>query len=227
MVCVTIVTVLMMLVSELANFLEGTSDAAFTVDLRGEILTWNRSAEKLFGYPPSMALGTTCDTLVAGRLGAAQVCCECCDIIECARAGRDIPNFDMEVKTRSGERIWVNVSILVASNERRQRHLAVHLMRDIRKRKSTENLTSRVLRMARSLVDGADEAGVLRPIAPLTEQERKILRLLAAGIPTKEVTSELQISARTLRNHLFHINRKLHTHSRIEAVIEAHKRGII
>jgi len=218
----------MMLESELAKLLEGTSDAAFAVDLQGEILTWNKSAEKLLGYSRSFALGKYCYSLVTGRVGAStQVCCECCDILECARAGGDISNFDMEIRTSSGKRIWVNVSILVASKDRTQRRLAVHFMRDIRKRKNAENLTSRVMRMARSLVNSVDEAENLPPMPLLTEQEKKILHLLAAGAPTKAVALELQISTRTMRNHLHHINKKLHTRSRIEAVIQAHKRGII
>ena len=217
-----------MLENELARLLEGTTDAAFAVDLQGEIRTWNKSAEKLFGYPASFALGKPCASLVAGRVGtSAEVCCGNCAILECTRTGRDISNFDMEVRTSSGQRIWANISILVASNDRTERRLTVHFVRDIRKRKSAEELTSRVLRMARNIVNSVEEAGNLPPVSALTEQERKILRLLAAGKPTKEITGELRISVRTLRNHLHNVNQKLHTRSRLEAVIQALKRGLI
>ena len=213
---------------EFAKLLEGTSDAAFTVDLQGEIRTWNKSAEKLFGYPASFALGKSCASLIGGRVGTStEVCCGRCAILERARTGADIDNFDMEIRTSSGELYWVNVSILVASNDRTKRHLAVHLMRDIRKRKKAEELTSEVLRIAKSIVNSVEEAGSLPPVSALTEQERKILSLLAAGKPTKEVTRELQISVRTLRNHLHHVNEKLHTRSRLDAIIQARKRGII
>jgi len=217
-----------MLELEMARLLEGTSDAAFAVDLQGEIRTWNKSAEKLFGYPASFALGKPCASLVAGRVGTTtEVCCGSCALLECARTGRDISNFDMEIRASSGQRIWVNVSILVASNDRTERRLTVHFMRDIRKKKRAEELTNRVLRMAKSIVNSVEEAGNFPPVSALTEQEKKILSLLAAGMPTKEVTRELQISVRTLRNHLNHVNEKLHTRSRLEAVIQALKRGII
>ena len=39
-----------MLELELFNLLEGTSDAAFTVTDQGEICSWNKAAERLFGY---------------------------------------------------------------------------------------------------------------------------------------------------------------------------------
>jgi len=41
-----------MLEIELFNLLEGTSDAAFAVTDQGEICSWNKAAEKLFGYTP-------------------------------------------------------------------------------------------------------------------------------------------------------------------------------
>jgi DNA-binding CsgD family transcriptional regulator len=81
--------------------------------------------------------------------------------------------------------------------------------------------------MARSLVSGVDESGALPPISPLTAQERTILGLLASGKTTKEVTAELQISMRILRNHMYNVNQKLHTRSSVEAVMQALKRGLI
>jgi PAS domain S-box-containing protein len=217
-----------MLERQLAKLLEGTTDAAFAVDLQGEIRTWNRAAEKLLGYPASLAIGKPCAALIGGRISASRpVCGEGCDIRECARKGTEISNFDMEVRTRSKHSVWVNVSLLVASNEGTQRRLAVHFMRDIRERKKAEHLTSKVMRMARDLVSDVEESRALPPISPLTTQEKNILRLLASGKTTKEVTAELQISTRTLRNHIYHVNQKLHTRSRIEAVMQALQRGLI
>jgi len=40
-----------MLERQLAELLEGTTDAAFTVDLQGEIRTWNKATEGLFVIP--------------------------------------------------------------------------------------------------------------------------------------------------------------------------------
>ena len=130
-----------MLESELAKLLEGTSDAAFAVDLQGEIRTWNKSAEKLFGYPASFALGKPCATVVAGQNASGhQVCREHCDILHCARKSKNISNFNMRIRTSSGQRLWVNVSILVAANERTQRLLAIHFMRDIARNKTAEEI---------------------------------------------------------------------------------------
>lgn len=217
-----------MLERQLAELLEGTTDAAFTVDLQGEIRTWNKAAEKLFGHPASNAIGQACATLVKGRLdGQTPVCCQTCDVLECVRAGREVSNFDLEISTQTLRRVWVNVSLLVTSDEHTERRLVVHLMRDIRRRKKAEQLTNEMIQVARSLVGNGEQTGELPPIVPLTSQEKKILTLLVAGKATKEVTGELQISMSTLRNHISHINQKLHTRNRTEAVMKALKRGII
>lgn len=217
-----------MLESQLAELLEGTTDAAFAADLQGEVRTWNKAAEKLFGCPASYAIGKQCAEIVGGKIApSSPVCCEFCDVLECVRKGKEVSNYDMEIKNGSGEPVWVNVSLLVASNERTDHRFAVHLMRDISARKNTEQLTDKMLRLAKDLVNGSDESNAMPPISPLTAQETKILRLLAAGKSTTEIIAELKISSRTLRNHISNLDQKLHTTSRIEAVVQALKRGLI
>jgi PAS domain-containing protein len=41
------------LTRDMFRLLEGTADATFAVDQQGVICSWNRAAEKLFGYQPS------------------------------------------------------------------------------------------------------------------------------------------------------------------------------
>ena len=213
---------------QLAELLEGTTDAAFTVDLQGQIRTWNKAAEDLFGHAASTAVGKECGALLKGRLDVrTPVCCQSCDVLECVRAGREVSNFDMEVSTRAGRRVWVNVSLLVTNDDHTERRLIIHMMRDIRRRKKAEQLTSEMFRVAKSLVSNAEQASELPPIVPLTLKEIKILRLLAGGKATKELAGELKISMSTLRNHIAHINQKLHTRNRTEALMKALKRGII
>jgi PAS domain S-box-containing protein len=103
-----------MLESELFAFLEGTTDAAFTVSDQGEIVSWNGAAERLFGYSSSEVLGKSCFQVLHGRgvLGT-QVCHEGCSILESTGGETKIPNFDMQVGLRSGKRLWVNLSTVV------------------------------------------------------------------------------------------------------------------
>ena len=62
---------------------------------------------------------------------------------------------------------------------------------------------------------------------PLTARELEVLRLLAAGTSTAEAATELGISPATLRAHVQAVLRKLQAHSRLEAVAEAARLGLI
>lgn len=219
---------LAVLEGELFELLEGTADAAFVVDAQGLTRSWNHAAERLLGYRAAEVLGKSCAELLEGRgaLGAT-VCREDCHVLECVTAGQEVPNFDLEVRARSGQRVWVNVSILRFQDRRTDRCYAVHLLRDIGERRRTENLAQKLLSAAKDLVVLAEVPTASGPVSALTEQELKVLRLLAAGKRPAEVSQELQITARTLRNHLHHANQKLGTKNRLEAVTHALRRGLL
>lgn len=61
----------------------------------------------------------------------------------------------------------------------------------------------------------------------LSRRELEILDLLAAGEDTDAVAAALAISPNTVRNHLARASLRLGAHSRLEAVSEAIRRGII
>lgn len=125
---------------------------AFCVTEQGEIESWNKAAEKLFGYSRSQALKKTCYQLLegVGSLGT-RVCHQHCSVAECAGNHAEIPNFDMSVKSSSGERLWINMSTVVFENARTGRRLLIHLAHDITAQKHTEELTQKMLDFARQL----------------------------------------------------------------------------
>lgn len=55
-------------------------------------------------------------------------------------------------------------------------------------------------------------------IAMLSRREKEILEWLAQGKIYKEIGKELNISAETVRKHVYHIYEKLHVNNRVEAV---------
>jgi PAS domain S-box-containing protein len=218
-----------MLESELFAFLEGTSDAAFSVSDQGEIVSWNGAAERLFGYSSSEVLGKSCFEVLHGRgvLGT-QVCHEGCSILDSTGGETKIPNFDLQVGLHSGKRLWVNLSTVIWKNPRNQRRLVIHLAHDITRQKTTERATEKMLQMSRQFSQLAEgPVPGVSPAAALSEQEVQILRLFASGKNSPEIAKSLQISLQTLRNHLHHINQKLRTHNRLEAVMHAIQRKLV
>jgi PAS domain S-box-containing protein len=219
-----------MLEPELFELLEHTADAAWSVTEAGEILSWNAAAAALFGYAGDDVLHRNVEEVLGARdaLGTPVLAAGEDSAVRQLRDGRSsVPAFDMLVTTRSGKSCWVNVSTIVFDNRRTGHRLFVRLARDIGQYKHHEVLFHEATEVARELLRLADDAAQLAPVVDLSVQERRVLRLLADGKNSLAVARELRISPQTLRNHLHHINRKLRTHSRLEAVTHALRRGLL
>lgn len=61
----------------------------------------------------------------------------------------------------------------------------------------------------------------------LTDREKEILQLISQGVKQTAVASELGISERTVRNHMYSVSEKLQTSTVVESVIKAIELGII
>lgn len=61
----------------------------------------------------------------------------------------------------------------------------------------------------------------------LTQREREILRLVAAGLPNKTIAARLQLSEHTVKFHLASIFSKLGATSRTEAVTRGIQLGLV
>jgi DNA-binding NarL/FixJ family response regulator len=64
-------------------------------------------------------------------------------------------------------------------------------------------------------------------LVALSDREREILRLLAAGKDNAEIGRELYISPSTVKNHISAILAKLGVHNRIQAAVYAVRRGLV
>jgi PAS domain S-box-containing protein len=217
-----------MLETELFALLEQTADAAYTVTEQGEICSWNRAAERMFGYPEAEVLGRHIEDVLDAFdslgtepfVGGAETA-----VRDTEKSG--IPHFDLDVRTRSGARLWINVSTIVFDNRRTGRRLLVRLARDITPTRLNATLFDRMLELAQQIVALPNDVSQQAPVETLTNHERRILKLFAEGNNSASIARKLNISAQTLRNHLHRINRKLRTHSRLEAVTHAQRRGLI
>lgn len=219
-----------MLETELFALLEHTADAAYAVTENGVICSWNAAAEQLFGYTASEVLGREFEEVTDTRdtLGTHTLARD--TATASARTdgnSTNIPNFDLEVCTKSAKRTWVNISTIVFDNRRTGRRLLVRLARDIEQERRNEALVNRMLESARQLIALARDPSRHAVVEPLSDQELRILTLFAQGLSSTTISRKLRISEQTLRNHLHHINHKLRTQNRVEAVTHAQRRGLI
>ena len=60
----------------------------------------------------------------------------------------------------------------------------------------------------------------------LTEREREILELIARGLNNAEITEQLSISQKTVRNHVSNIFNKMQVTDRVQAALRAREAGM-
>ena len=58
----------------------------------------------------------------------------------------------------------------------------------------------------------------------LTDRESEVLALMADGMDNREIADRLQVSAKTVANHVSHVLTKLQARDRVEAVLRARDR---
>jgi DNA-binding NarL/FixJ family response regulator len=63
--------------------------------------------------------------------------------------------------------------------------------------------------------------------ARFTRRELEVLRLLAGGLDTTAIADQLGIADHTVEWHVRHVIEKLHVHSKLQAVVEAARQGLV
>jgi PAS domain S-box-containing protein len=204
----------------LEQVLARAGDGAFAIGPDGRVAVWNRAAERILGWSAKEVLGRPCCEVLAGGDGHGNsLCYNGCDVMGQVRLGEPVEHFEMKSRTKGGQAIWLDVSILEAPATNGSRPVAVHLFRDITAtKKLLEIVQERMVPAAPSNGNGA---------SGLTKREIEILRLMAAGANTKVLAERLHVSPATVRNHAQNIFAKLDVHSRLEAVAWANQHRLV
>ena len=208
----------------LIDALESAADSAFAVTPDSRIVSWNPGSTDLFARSASAVLGLRLADVLQSVDGITMF-----DESYCRDAVRrgGVQNFDLHVVTGTGYQRWVNVSVLVFDVLEAGPQWIVHLAHDITHWKRKEQVLADFAETARCVMRRSNGFGSVAPACALTAQELRILHALADGDSTALIARRFAISTNTLRNHLYHINRKLGTHDRLQAVTFAMRNKLV
>ena len=137
----------------LAAIIESTDDAIFSTTLEGVITTWNKGAERLYGYTDEEVIGSSVTMLVPpDRADELPI------ILERLKRGETIDRCETVRVRKDGTRIDVALTICPIKDEAGRTVAASTIARDITDRKRAEHERAELLRGAQEAHAEADTA---------------------------------------------------------------------
>lgn len=119
--------------SRLAAIVESSDDAIVSKTLDGVITSWNRGAEKLFGYTEVEAIGRHISLIIPVERQAEED-----EVIARIRRGESVSHFDTERQAKDGRRISVSLTVSPIRNFSGQVVGVSKVARDVSERKLLE-----------------------------------------------------------------------------------------
>jgi PAS domain S-box-containing protein len=199
---------------------------AYGMDRHDRIVYWNDGATKALGWSGDEVLGKMCYDVLAGRdLFGNRYCTRECPVVRAAIAGDEVRPFMIDARKKESQ---VSVKLIVRAVPLPAAGpsfaVLMHLLDP-----EGPGLDALVSSLRSAVREPAGLPPVDPPISvsPLSVREREIVMLLSNGYAALNISAKLNLSLRTVRNHIYNILRELEVHSQIEAVALSFRRGWI
>jgi len=127
----------------LAAIVDSSDDAIISKDLKGNITSWNVSAERVFGYQADEIIGQSIMLLIPPELQQDEA-----HILAKIKAGERIDHFQTIRRKKNGERMEVSLTISPVKDEHGTIVGAAKILRDITKQKKLEAIVHTSERLA-------------------------------------------------------------------------------
>ncbi len=141
--------------ARLAAIVESSDDAIIGGTLDGIITSWNRAAERMYGYSAPEALGRSMTTLAPDDRPD-----EIPGILGRLRSGERAAQIETEHVRRDGSRFAVSVSVSPIRDQADRTTGASVIARDVTERRAAENALRRSAERLRAVLDAALDAVV-------------------------------------------------------------------
>jgi len=198
--------------SRLAAIVESSDDAVVSKDMNGVITSWNRGAERIFGYSRDEAVGKSITLLIPPELRDEET-----EILRRLRAGQRIEHFETTRMAKDGRRLHISLTVSPIRDGTGRIVGASKIARDVTERKEAERalqdahdkLETRVQERTADLERAQEGLRALstRLLQMQDEERRRIARELhdSAG----QILAALSMNLSPLENELKGMNSAL------------------
>jgi PAS domain S-box-containing protein len=90
----------------LAKVIESSDDAIVSKSLDGTIVSWNRAAERMFGYPAEEAIGRSIRMIIPADRQAEEDA-----VLATIRAGRSVSHYETVRQRKDGSQITISLTV--------------------------------------------------------------------------------------------------------------------
>jgi PAS domain S-box-containing protein len=182
--------------SLLAAIVDSSDDAIVSKTLDGIITSWNRGAEKIFGYSATEAIGRHITLIIpTARHGEEN------DVLARVRRGEKLEHFETVRQAKDGREVHISLTVSPVRDASGRIIGASKVARDITERKRGEEERERLASLERSARRSAEEANRLKDdfLATVSHELRNPLNSIVgwAGLLSSGKLNE-QTSARAI-----------------------------
>src|SRR6188508_1730503 len=89
-----------------SDIVSSCDDAIISKDLNGTITSWNRSAERIFGYTAAEAVGRSIRMIIPGDRQNEED-----DVLAKVRAGRSVDHYETVRQRKDGTPVWISLTV--------------------------------------------------------------------------------------------------------------------
>jgi len=201
----------------------------FALGLRAALMAETELRVTLIGGDPAQLVGAAlnchADVVVAGVVGDANELLHACSRLRRRRPGCRVillaepgANLEMSDVVRAGI-----TGLLLRSTAEGDLVAAVRAALAGRSLVAPEVANA----MMSALAAAVSRADARSLVGGLSVRELEVLRLVADGLPNRDIAGRLHISENTVKNHMRRVHEKLGVRSRTEAVVHAAREGLL
>jgi PAS domain S-box-containing protein len=141
----------------LAAIIDSSDDAIVSKTLEGIITSWNRGAEKMFGYSAEEAIGQHITLIIPPERRFEEN-----DVLARVRRGEKVDHFETVRKAKDGRRVDISLTVSPVKDAEGQIVGASKVARDITARRQADEELQRLVHQAEVARQNVEEANRLK-----------------------------------------------------------------